>query len=213
MKTVWRGVLLVALAFGLAHSAAASVVTINAVNSGWYSSSGSSNGSLNNTCAGCGTRRNWLGFDLSSFSGSVSAATLSVYSDPQNSFTSNFQWWDVSTNYASLGTSSAATYADLGSGTLLAQGTHSGGIYNNYVLNAAGLADLTAALGNSWAIGRVNASSTEPNFGYNSGVATDPAYYQLTLNLGPSIPTPAPASLALLGLGLVLLGARRKRVS
>lgn len=196
---------LTAIAVVVLHVGANATV-VNASNSGWYRNTGSSNGTEGNTCAGCGSGgyRNWLGFNLTSFSGTVTSATLSIFSDAKNNPNQQINWYDVSTTYSALGTSSAAIYTDLGAGSILASDVQNPGIYNNFALNSIGLANLTSALGGFWAVGGSNVTGGDA-FGWNVGVTTNAAFYQLDIQTIASANVPEPESIALVGLALAIL--------
>ena len=159
----------------------ANATVINATNSGWYVENGGSNGKTGNTCTTCyGSYRNWIGFDLSGVSGVVTSATLSIYSNENNDANQQMNWWDISSAYSALGMDSVSVYDDLGTGSILASGVQNPGVYNDFVFNTMGLDNLTNALGEMWAVGGVNISGGVA-FGYNGGVGTDPAFYQLNI--------------------------------
>ncbi len=182
----------------------ATEITLNAVNSGWYDNNGGSNGSANNTAQAGSyfgfSYRNWFGFDLSSVSDPITSATLELYSDGNNDSGQTVSWWDVTTSYSSLGTSSLATYNDLGSGVLFGSGTHTAGTINSFVLNASAIASLNSAT-SFWAIGGSNNGSIA--FGYTQGVGSGDNF-RLVLNRASSVPDSG-STLALFGFGLGLL--------
>ncbi len=194
--------------------ATASTVTINASNSGWYSVAFGANGSVNNLFTGntSGTNfRDWLGFDLSSVSGTITGASLELASYPLNSPNQSMTWWDVTTPYASLGTSSMAIYNDLGTGTVFSTGVQNPGVLNLFAINAAGLASLNAA-SSFWAVGGVNNSGNEA-FGYTGGVGSGD-YLKLILTVDGSSSLPdGGSSVALLGLALGGMAVARRTLN
>ena len=197
MKSILACVLTLFLAASVAR---ATVINVDAVNSGWYDQNGGANGTFNNIAQNAAFYRNWFGFDLSSVTDPITSATLEVYSDPNNDSGQTVSWWDVTTPYASLGTSSLATYNDIGSGTLFGTGGHTPGIINSYVLNAAALASLNSAT-SYWAIGGSNTGGWA--FGYTQGVGSGD-HIRLVLNETSSVPDSG-STLALFGFGLGLL--------
>ncbi|MCB1748140.1 MAG: PEP-CTERM sorting domain-containing protein [Gammaproteobacteria bacterium] len=207
---------LAATTLSLASLAAqAGLINVDASNSGWYTSSGSQNGTTANLNADSSgpagqTRNNWLGFDLTGVTGTIVSARLEVASDPQNDSGQLFSWSGVSTPYASLGTvSSVAIFNDLGDGPIYAQGTHTAGIINLFDINGAGIAALNAALGSMWAIGGSHDGAGGIDaFGFTSGV-NQGDHLRLVLNTAA---VPEPTGLALCGLGIAAFGARRRRV-
>lgn len=202
-----------ALLFGIylaAVAGRAGVITLDAVNSGWYVEIGFSDGTVDNiaqTASHDGhVFRNWLGFDLSSVTDTITGATLEVASDPRNDGGQTVSWWDVTTPYANLGTNSVAIFDDLGSGILFATGGHTPGVVNSYTFNDAALTSLNATY-SFWAIGGSNNGGAA--FGYTQGVGSGD---HLRLVLTTSSPVPDDGStLALSGLAFGLLAwARRK---
>jgi len=193
----------------------AKALIISASNSGWYDNNGSSNGTIGNIAQTPGDLRNWLGFDLSSVSGTIIGATLEVGSVFTNSSGQTINWYDVLTPYANLGTSSLDTYNDLGSGTLFASGIHTAGTtsevkINSFTLNAAALASLNST-SSFWAIGGVNDGPGDA-FGGTQGVS-QPDHIKLNLTIGSaSVPDHAP-TLALVGFGFLALAAFRRKKS
>ena len=188
----------------------AKALIISASNSGWYDNNGSSNGTSSNIAQFPGNLRNWLGFNLGAVSGTITGATLEVDSAFTNSSGQTINWYDVVTPYANLGTSSLATYNDLGSGTLFASGIHTANTINYFTLNAAALASLNST-SSFWAIGGVN-NGPGVAFGGTQGVS-QPDHIKLNLTIGSaSVPDHAP-TLALVGFGFLALAAFRRKKS
>ena len=187
----------------------AKALIVSASNSGWYDSDGGSNGTSSNIAQFPGAFRNWLGFDLSSVSGTITGATLEVGSVSNNASGQTINWYDVLTPYANLGISSLATYDDLGSGALFASGIHTAGTTNYFTLNAAALASLNST-SSFWAIGGDNGGPGYA-FGYTSGVGQD--HIKLNLTIGSAnVPDHAP-TLALVGFGFLALAVFRRKKS
>jgi hypothetical protein len=188
----------------LAAPSRGSDITLDAVNSGWYYKSGTANGSHNGIYSVNGVYRDWLGFDLSSIDEPIIGAVLEVKSNWQNQSGQLFNWWDVTTPYSSLGTSSLATYNDLGSGILFASGIHTAGTINSFPLNADALASLNAS-SSFWAVGGQNTVANAA-FGWTSD------YIKLVLTVqdppplnrfaGPASVPDSSSSLVLLGIGV-----------
>lgn len=190
---------LLALGFCLSSAATRASTTLNAVNSGYYQSNGNNDGNKANIAIYGDTIRDWLGFDLSGISGTITSATLKVNSSamtytsgpnigqPINNTGQTVNWYDVTTPYANLGTATGTgIFADLGTGTLFGSGAQNRGTVNSYVLNADALAALNAAEGSSWAIGGQAASGTGYAFACLSGVNSPNNPIQLVLDIQPA---------------------------
>ena len=158
----------------LSNSVNAATITLNAVNSGSYVEYGTTNGTTSNIFSGINGAyhyNNWLGFDLSSVSGTITSASLEVASNSYNNSGQTFTWYEVSTPYANLGTTNGISiYNDLASGTVFASGTHTAGIINSFNLNTDALASLNST-SSFWAIGGHNPEDNWA-FGFTGGVGT-----------------------------------------
>ena len=177
----------------------ATTVTLPAVNSGYYNFYGQSSQSMRqqgNIGLVGSLYHNWLAFDLGLIDGQILGATLQIYSSAKNVSGQQVTWYDVSTPYGLLGGSDLALgkaiFADMGTGQVFGQGTHTAGGLNSFVLSPAALASLNASE-SIWTI----AGSTPPPtmvdngynnaFGYTYGVNEKPAYtMQLVLDVAPS---------------------------
>jgi hypothetical protein len=180
---------LLALGFCLSSAVTQASTTLNAVNSGnYYNNNGvvSNDGAASNIGIWGDTKRDWLGFDLTGITGTITGATLKVNSSASNASGQTINWYDVTTPYASLGSvSSTAIFNDLGSGVLFGQGTHTAGTINSYVLNPAAIAALNAAEGSKWAIGGQENSGGYA-FAYLSGISSPNNPIQLCLDFQPA---------------------------
>jgi len=165
--------------------------------------------------------RNFLLFDLAGLSGTVNAAKLRL-TNPPGGFSSpdaleQYTTFDVTSDFALLGTASPLIYSDLGSGT--AYGSYTASIADNasvveLTLNAAAVDAIQASLGSQFALGGAitTLGVLQPGgpwqtlFG-STGVGD---VTQLQLDLTPSS-VPEPSTLLMLSTGAVLALAKRKR--
>ena len=220
-----------ALLAGSARLVKAQVLTLEAIDSGWYDQSG--NHLPENTIyfvgrvlPSPGEFHNFFVFDLSGITLPILSAQLRLF-HPTNGYNSpdpseTYTLFDVSTPIPTLvagGTGLTGVFADLGSGVSYGSGVFSAADVNSIVpigLNAAALADLNGAAGGLFALGGA-VTSLRPNPGpfptpvtesvFGSASAANPRHLVLTL-------IPEPGTLALLGSGtLILLGCgwRRRR--
>lgn len=208
----------------VASNANAALITLNATNSGWYNTNLDSNGSTSYMQAGTeesGTSfRNWIAFDLSGITETISSASLHIYNDIQNSSSlSNFTWSEITTTTPelfSISTNLVANfniYNDLGDGTVYASGSTTHDSVDYYSLTAEALTSLNNATG-LWTTG---GSTTDSGLAYGFvGGVTSGFDIQLKLELpDPPVAVPAPAAIWLFGSGLLtLMGlVRKKRAS
>ena len=203
-----------------AGSAYADTFTLNSTSFGWWDSTGAHTAS--NTNYGTGDNasnvdhRSFFVFDLSGVSGTITSATLRIFSafygspDP----TETLSIFDVSTPIPTLianGTGQVGIYDDLGSGTLLGSTSVSPANNNANVsitLNSATLTALQAGLGSNFAFGGAITTLSRP--GLTEGV------FFFTTNLTGTrqliVETvPEPTSLLLLASGLAAIAMVRAR--
>ncbi len=213
-------------ASGAAGQVHATVITLDAVDRGWYTEAGSHSPTNLNYVVGDisltdGDRHNFFVFDLSGVTDNILSATLSLV-NPANGYVSGdssetYDLYDVTTSTATLtaGTAGIAGYTDLGSGVTYGSYTATAGDNGTTVLitlNSAAIAALDAA-GGLFAVGGTLATTldvtdnTEQFFGFTSAdVLTDTQLILTTATV------PEPSSLALLGIGsLSLFGYRFRR--
>lgn len=195
-------------------SAQAGIINVAATGSGWcnqtigYSAFDCEASNVNansNTLAGTddgfggGLYRNWFAFDLP-IMGPITSASMFIWNDAANFNTSPgavfnlYQALDLSfnglTSGASLG-NVAVDEADAGVSR-----------YIEIVLNANGIAALTAGVGNQLIFGGNNDNGGQI-FGHTAG---RPIAYL-------AVDIPVPATMLLLGLGLAALGSSRRKIA
>lgn len=224
--------LTVTMAFGLSESSANPIV-VNSFDNGWYFSSGGAashtptNTNIFTGRSGSNIYHHFQAFDLSAASGQfVTSATLTYvggnggYASSDSSETVG--WFDYTGDITSLlaGTGGLAAHSDLASGASYGSAVVSGpGSMPAIVasLTAAALADLNAAITSIDQRFVIGAALTSLAGGgiqqilWSSSVLLPASSLTLTFGAPPPPPpgVPAPGALALLGLGLFGLAARR----
>jgi hypothetical protein len=164
--------------------------------------------------------RNFFVFDLAGLSGSVNAAKL-LLTNPPGGFNSvdaleQFTTFDVTSDFALLGSASPLIYSDLGSG--IAYGSYTASIADNasvveLSLNAAAVEAIQASLGSQFALGGAitTLSPFRPGrreFLFGSTGVGD--ITQLRLDLTTSS-VPEPSTLLMLSTGAVVALLKSKR--
>lgn len=156
----------------LSLSGQASAILIDALDSGWYDNTGFHDPMNPNYIireAGL-QQRNFFVFDLTSFSGIATAATLHIWTGTSNTGTIDYTMYDVSTSVATLVAGGGlGAFNDLGTGTQLsATNTYGPGNNDtivNIALNASGLLDVTSGLGGAMGDRRRRFQWHCPNYG------------------------------------------------
>lgn len=222
--------LIACLLLGCALGAPAGAVTLVAVDRGWYRADGLHQPTNTNYAAGryyadptdltvLSDYRNFFVFDLSSLSGTVTSATLTLFLPPSGYLSSDatetYQVHDVSTSIASLvaGTGGTLAFSDLGGGSAFGSVTVNAAAQStpiNIALNAAGLAYLGTALGGQVALGgavtTLSGQSLQSVFGNTLNASS--SWSLLSIETAT---VPVPAALWMLGGGLAALGFLRRR--
>jgi hypothetical protein len=206
-------------------SAYAAMITVNALDQGWYNDDGEHFPLIENYAAGicvpCSAAavvfRNFFIFDLSGVSGPVTSATLrlSTRNFLSGDLTETYTLFDVSTPLASLaaGTGGVAAFNDLGGGVSYGSRIYSESdddFVRDILLGPSGVAAVQAALGGGFGIGgAVTSLSGNHDFESIFGENSDPFTISLVLNTGRAVPEPA--TMMLVGTALACLAVRRRR--
>lgn len=223
---------LFALVLAASNSALSATVTLDATDSGWYRSDGVHTPQNQNYQTGFfdGTeRRSFFVFDLSTVSGTVTAATLRLfnplvsptltgYQSPDPSET--LEIYDVTTSAASVTGAAAGVggFSDFGSGTLYGSKTVSAadnGTVVEIVLNASAVAAIDSGSGLFLLGGALSTLSGTENqyvFGFSTASFAGDDVRQLVLEVREETPIPEPSTVGLTVLGaLAFLGRRSWR--
>lgn len=234
--------LALALLAGYFTPSMAAIINVSAIDRGYWDDSGAANNApfiddrydyhVGYTDSG-GKQNNYVVFDLSAYSGmEVISATVSYYQNSHGKYwfgADDLTLYDVSTDHVSLatdgnyaGTQSVATFNDLQSGQMLGSTL----VYNTYPnsqwidvnLNSAGISDVSAHLGSTYAVGGTcNSCSPYTNDGTGNdfllGFSAVDGQAILTLDIQEVSAVPVPAAVWLFGSGLIGLAgfARRKK--
>ena len=206
----------------------AEIITLDAMDSGWYSSTGNLDSKFipgnTNYFAGYTPNqpgldgpgwRNYFTFDLGGVSNPIAAAWLYLPNlGPNVGAPLTYDIYEVNTPAATLagstGGGSAVIYNDLGSGT-----TYGGVVVPTndtdpviIQLNSDGLAAINNSLGGSFVIGGavVDLGDNADRYLFTGGPGTTGP--QLVL---AEVPEPGTAAMAIAGLGIVLFSLRRRQ--
>jgi hypothetical protein len=226
-----RFVTSVALAcLATAAPCAATTITLDALDSGFYNASGTHTPSNENYLTGMFNGqedRSFFLFDLSGVSGTVQSATLRLFNPEVSQFlhgyvspdaTETLNLYDVTTSAAAITGNAAgvAGFNDLGSGTLYGTRVVSAadnGTVIEIVLSGAALTDLNAANGLflfGGALGTLAGPSDQYVFGFSMATFVSNHTRQLVLDVTPTSEVPEPSTLALCCAGAMGLLTRRR---
>lgn len=211
----------VLVACAAAGAACAADVTVNSFSRGWYDQNNNFQhwndqyivGGMNGT-----SYRDFFAFNIPNAPAGQEAVAVTL------------RTWTAGVTAAQTGTihdvdasisdlvHGIAAFGDLGTGSAFASlafnGTESG-TFVEFNLNAAGIAAVNAELGRWLALSRrstgENDSNTYAYGGNDSFNFPNDGLTQLDITWGPSSVIPLPTSAAMAGVGLLALGARRRR--
>ncbi len=215
LKPVLRGLLAIVSFAALCSTASAATVDVQSFNAGWYSNTGATPDLTN--IIDDSTRNNYFAFDLSGISGTVTAATLTIFGGNGNTNAAGasgvtYSVFDVSTNVTALTTRSGgiAAFNDLASGllygsTLLSLPAGFGAMPEVVVDLAGGLGDINSALGGFFAVGGTGNQTS----GFLWISSNQPVAAQLSLTVA-AVPVPAALPMMLGGLAALLVWRRRR---
>jgi hypothetical protein len=200
----------------------ADTITLNAIDSGWYSPKGEHfSGNQNYAVGGNSELRNFFVFDLLTVSGIITSAALQINSGGVGG-SDTYTLYDVSTDIARLREDhnpqipspyAPDIYSDIGSGDVYGSIVIEERNWQmiNVSMNSVATTAINSAVGGLFAIGGSYPVNTASYAFFSSGSNLNRRLILETEQV-PVAPVPEPATIILMGAGVLgLIGASRKK--